>query len=54
MQWIIFRIGENIPKQLCYNGYQKDKDIDGYTPLMLWIKERRFEPIPEELYYDSY
>lgn len=46
MQWIIFRIGENIPENLYYDGYRTDKDTDNQTPLMIWIKERRFEPIP--------
>ena len=30
-----------------------DKDKFGYTPLMLWIKNRR-RAIPKELYYDGY
>ena len=36
MDWIIFRKGEAIPKELYYDGWQTDKakDIFTYTPLM--------------------
>lgn len=42
-----------IPEQLFYDGYQTDKDKNGYTPLILWIIYRRNKPIPEELYYEN-
>ena len=41
-----------IPDELCYDGYQTDKNANGETPLMLWIKNSE-EEIPEELYYND-
>ena len=42
MSWIVNRKGEDIPKELYYEGWQtdKDKDIFTQTPLMLWIDYR--------------
>ena len=37
-----------------YPGWQKDKNNEGYTPLMFWIKYVPEEFIPKELYYDGY
>ena len=45
---------KDIPKNLCYDGYQIDRDNNAQTPLMLWIKYRQTENIPKKLYYDDY
>ena len=47
MIWIEHRPGENIPKELHYPGYPTDKDKNDQTPLMLWIRYRYDETIPE-------
>ena len=41
-----------IPLKLEYDDYQTDKNTNGETALMLWIKYSE-EEIPEELYYDN-
>lgn len=52
MLWIKDRQKQDIPKELYYDGWQTDNDVDDQTPLMLWIKHRPNEPIPEEFYYN--
>ncbi len=52
MCWIEYRPGEDIPKELYYDGYQTDKDNYGWSPLMFWIIYRPGEagdqqPIPQ-------
>lgn len=37
MMWIAERSGKDIPDCLFYDGWQTDRDIDGQTPLILWI-----------------
>ena len=53
MIWIEQRLGEPIPQELYYNGWQTDKDKGGWSPLMLWIFARNGD-IPKEFYYKGY
>lgn len=37
MLWIKYRRGEAIPKDMKYDDWRIQKNINGSTPLMLWI-----------------
>ena len=54
MWWITCRRNQSIPNELKYSGWQTDKDEYQHTPLMLWIKQRDGEPIPNCLYYKDW
>lgn len=38
MLWVEHSDTKYIPRKLCYDGWQRDKNEDGYTPLMLCVK----------------
>ena len=42
-----------INQKLYYPNCELDRDVDGRTPLMYWIENRRGEPIPDCLYYPN-
>lgn len=45
---------KNIPKELYYDYYRIDKDVNGNTPLMLWIQYHKGIDIPKKFYYGGY
>lgn len=43
-----------IPKYFLYNNYRKDRNINGETPLMIWLRTRPNQQVPDELFYKDY
>ena len=43
-----------IPKHFLYDNYRKDRNDDGETPLMIWLRTRPNQQIPKELFYKDY
>ena len=53
--WIRYRLGEPIPKNMKFEGWQKSKIGYGRDkPIHYWIVYRLGEPIPEDMKYPGW
>lgn len=54
MLWLEYRYKEPIPQEMYYDDWQRDKNDNGETALMLWIKYHHpREDIPKDFYYEG-